>query len=66
MTIGFVMEFYEVTEGQQSDVEICTLLSSGQLEREAVVRLATLDVSARGLLNIRYLRLLYVTGGMTL
>ena len=47
VTIGLEMETYLVREDQGS-VELCAVVSNGELDREAVVTLATSDQSAEG------------------
>ena len=47
MTIGLERTRYDVDEGEI--VEVCAVLISGTLQREAVVTLQTMDGSATGL-----------------
>ena len=44
--IGFERTMYNVTEGVDANVELCAVLTSGILEREAVVRFSTSDGTA--------------------
>ena len=46
VTIGFEMTLYRVTEGVDANVELCAVLTSGTLEREAVVMFSTSDGTA--------------------
>ena len=46
MTIGFERIEYSVDEGDQ--VEVCVVVRSGTLERDAVVRASSVDDSAAG------------------
>ena len=46
MTIGLTETVFTVTEGVGVQVEICAMVFSGQLERNAVVTLETIDGSA--------------------
>ena len=46
MTIGFERTEYSVDEGDQ--VEVCVVVRSGTLQRDAVVRASSIDGSAAG------------------
>ena len=46
VTIGFERTMYNVTEGVDASVELCAVLTSGILEREAVVAFSTSDGTA--------------------
>ena len=46
VTIGFEQTVYNVTEGVDASVEICAVLTTGTLEREAVVTFSTSDGTA--------------------
>lgn len=46
MTIGFERILYNATEGEDPSVELCAVLMTGTLEREAVVTFSTRDGSA--------------------
>ena len=45
-TIGFERTVCNVTEGVDAIVELCAVLTSGILEREAVIRFSTSDGTA--------------------
>ena len=49
VTIGFEMTVYIATEGVDASVELCAVLTSGTLEREAVVTFSTSDGTATSL-----------------
>ena len=46
VTIGFERTLYSTTEGEDPSVELCAVLITGTLEREAVVAFSTRDGTA--------------------
>ena len=48
MTIGFEIISYEMKEG--TTVEVCAIIVSGELDREAVITLSSSDGTAQGVL----------------
>ena len=46
MTIGFEQTVYSVTEGMDASVEICAVVMSGELDRNAVVMFSTSNGAA--------------------
>ena len=52
IVIGFEMMSYTVTEGTDPSVELCAVVVSGTLERDAIVVFSTGNATAFGLSTV--------------